>query len=270
MESRQYLTRRRRQSRPPTALAGSGVQREAAGYYAPLQHLKREALSQLVSSHELEVPENMYNAVLTGASQFQQGSREEAETRALVGHNLRTRLSGYKEGREYLRAAYLQPSDPRARTRRSGPDCSSGLPTPPSNAASQKPGVPVAISMPPPGGHGGTLMIIEFGENNVDAVVDSLEQFVDSFDFHKLIDDRSLGRDIAMTVVNGIIGRNEEKRGATVTWKDNEDDYAKWKDKKYGTGDTEYPNRPDAFPALSLRPHDDRIRNDHDDLRHRR
>ncbi len=56
----------------------------------------------MVSSRELEMPENAYNAILTGASSFQQGSREEAETRALVGQNLTNRLSGYKEGREYL------------------------------------------------------------------------------------------------------------------------------------------------------------------------
>lgn len=79
-----------------------GTNREQAGKYAPLRQLQMEALTQLVSSGDLEMPENAMNAILTGASSFQQGSREESETRALVGHNLRNRLGGYREGREYL------------------------------------------------------------------------------------------------------------------------------------------------------------------------
>ena len=77
------------------------AQREAAGYYSPLRHLQNEALTQMVSSRELEMPENAYNAILTGASSFQQGSRGRTNSHC-SRPNFTNRLSGYKEGREYL------------------------------------------------------------------------------------------------------------------------------------------------------------------------
>ena len=50
-------------------------------------------------------------------------------------------------------------------------------------------------------------MIVD--ESNIDAIVADLEAWIDSFNFLRVGKDETLGRDVAMTFVDGVIGRNE-------------------------------------------------------------
>jgi hypothetical protein len=79
------------------------TQRERAGKYVELRHMQSEATRALVGSGELEVPEDMWNAIQSGAeASFGHGSREEQQVRKLTASNLNMGLSGYSKGREYL------------------------------------------------------------------------------------------------------------------------------------------------------------------------
>jgi hypothetical protein len=77
-----------------------------------------------------------------------------------------------------------------------------------------------------------------YGESNAGQVIESLEAFVDAFDFNRPGVEGSLGRDVRDRVVQGISIRSEdEHRGAGTPWKANEEKYAKWKKKRYGLAD---------------------------------
>ncbi len=73
---------------------------------------------------------------------------------------------------------------------------------------------------------------------NIDAVVASLERFVQSFDFTRPGKDQSLARDVVNTIAGGIQRRSiDDKKGATKSWKDNAPKYEEYKEKKYGVFD---------------------------------
>ena len=208
------------------------AQREAAGYYSPLRHLQNEALTQMVSSRELEMPENAYNAILTGASSFQQGSREEAETRdssrpesyePALGIQGRSRISVSK------RSGRLRPIDGREGPRRRGPALEAtrrrGRET--ARGKGRSPSQQQTASR-----RGSETIMWEMLPANVNEVVDSLDAITDSFDFTVPGADQSLGRDVAKRVVQGIYDRSlEERRGARSPWKQNESKYRNGKRK---------------------------------------
>ena len=76
--------------------------------------------------------------------------------------------------------------------------------------------------------------------SNIGQIVRWLDDFVDSFDFLRVGEDQSLGRDIMKEVVEGIQKRSgDEKRGAGAEWDLNEPKYAAWKVKRYKLGPEE-------------------------------
>jgi hypothetical protein len=69
------------------------AQRLRAGHYVELKHLQQEALQSLVSTGQLEVPEDVMHAILTGeGAMFGQGTREDQEVRRLVAANILTKM----------------------------------------------------------------------------------------------------------------------------------------------------------------------------------
>lgn len=73
---------------------------------------------------------------------------------------------------------------------------------------------------------------------DIHRVADWLEQFIQGFDFKRPGRDQSLGRDVAMKVVENIHERVDEHEGPDgKAWDANAPDYAKWKEKKYGLVD---------------------------------
>jgi hypothetical protein len=74
-----------------------------------------------------------------------------------------------------------------------------------------------------------------YGQSNIDDVMLDLEAWMARFDFTMPGHYGSLGRDVAMAVVEGIQNRsNRDRRGATQGWRPNEPKYRKWKLRKYG------------------------------------
>jgi hypothetical protein len=70
--------------------------------------------------------------------------------------------------------------------------------------------------------------------SNVDAVLADLKAIVHGFDFERVVEDKTLGEDLAGIIADGIAARSiDEERGATVGWDANAPDYADWKEKKY-------------------------------------
>ncbi len=70
--------------------------------------------------------------------------------------------------------------------------------------------------------------------SNVDAVLADLRAIVHGFDFETVIEDKTLGEDLAGIIADGIAARSiDEERGAEQSWDANESKYADWKEKKY-------------------------------------
>ena len=75
--------------------------------------------------------------------------------------------------------------------------------------------------------------------SNIAEVMAWLSGFVDSFDFTRVGEDQSLGRDVAMKFVERIHDRAHEiKGGAFEEWKENAPAYAAWKQERYNVADT--------------------------------
>jgi hypothetical protein len=75
--------------------------------------------------------------------------------------------------------------------------------------------------------------------SNIGQVTAWLNTWVDGFDFKRPGKDQSLGRDIAMKVVDQIQTRGlSERRGIGEQWPDNEPKYKAWKDANYGVSET--------------------------------
>ena len=75
--------------------------------------------------------------------------------------------------------------------------------------------------------------------SNIGQVQAWLRGFVDSVNFMRPGNDQSLGHDVANKVVNQIIERSEKQPtgGVDREWEMNADEYAKWKEKRYGIAD---------------------------------
>ena len=75
--------------------------------------------------------------------------------------------------------------------------------------------------------------------SNINQVMAWINGFVDSFDFNRVGADQSLGRDVAMKVVENIHERCEQQPpgGVDGEWDENAPDYARWKEKRYGISD---------------------------------
>ena len=81
--------------------------RERAAQYEPLKQRQRDAAIALHGSGELEMPENVMNAMLTGSgSMVGMGDREKQQVNKLTATNLNQGLMGYGEGRQYLSDKY--------------------------------------------------------------------------------------------------------------------------------------------------------------------
>jgi hypothetical protein len=77
-------------------------------------------------------------------------------------------------------------------------------------------------------------MTMSFGPSNVDQITHDLQEWIDEFNFTRPGEEGSLGHDVAMAVVEGIIQRShDQRRGADVDWPENAPDYAAWKAKRY-------------------------------------
>jgi hypothetical protein len=73
------------------------------------------------------------------------------------------------------------------------------------------------------------------GQSNIDDVMRDLEAWVKQFNFTRPGFQGSLGRDVAMAVVDGIADRSDRRRaGADAVWQENVPKYRKWKLRKYG------------------------------------
>ena len=81
------------------------------------------------------------------------------------------------------------------------------------------------------------------GLSNIHAVVDALRQWVDGIDFTRQGKDKSLGRDCAGVIVEGIMERGlQDQSGPDGIWLANDPAYAKCKAEKYGPGMDNAPN----------------------------
>jgi hypothetical protein len=75
--------------------------------------------------------------------------------------------------------------------------------------------------------------------SNIEQVTAWLNTWVDGFDFRRVGKDQNLGRDIVNKVVQQIADRGlNERRGVDGPWPANKPKYMAWKEKNYGTGET--------------------------------
>jgi len=75
-------------------------------------------------------------------------------------------------------------------------------------------------------------------ESNIHEVAEWLREFIESFDFQRPGRDQSLGRDVAMKIVEGIHERVDKHEGPDgEKWPANSSTYKAWKADKYGLED---------------------------------
>lgn len=88
----------------------AAAEREQASRQVPYQKLRRTARESIISSGELGRDEGWIGSILTRAGEMAgQGTREEQETKKLVGNVLYDKLSRVSGGREYMKSAGIDP-----------------------------------------------------------------------------------------------------------------------------------------------------------------
>lgn len=77
--------------------------RQNASFYEPLKQVQREQLILMEQSHELESPESVIDAIMTGRAETNGlGNREQQQLKKRTAYDLNSRLQMSKQGREWL------------------------------------------------------------------------------------------------------------------------------------------------------------------------